>query len=324
MRDLLGSAAVGTFAEAARTPPSRSRTRRSRTPDPWKRTPCSPSAADRPSAWARRSPCEPVFRSWRCPAYAGSEMTPILGETEKPQTTRAAAGSAAQDGGLRRRPDAHATAAILVVSGINAMAHAVEALYAQDRDPVAFLMAGEALNSSSRFLRSSRDVRTTARHGRMRCTGRGWRARASARWAWPCTTRCATCWAAHRPSARRNPHRGPAARGHLRRAGGPRSHGTRHAGAAGGRRRERSLRLRREACRALREPRHARWGSSRRPNSSCGRLWNPRPSSPGSCPRLPDPRLGRGDAADAAGQRPSPDRLRHRTLDHHGSTPCVI
>jgi alcohol dehydrogenase class IV len=32
------------------------------------------------------------------------------------------------------------------------MAHAVEALYAQDRDPVAFLMAGEALDSLTRSL----------------------------------------------------------------------------------------------------------------------------------------------------------------------------
>ncbi|MBO3679198.1 maleylacetate reductase [Streptomyces sp. NEAU-YJ-81] len=85
--------------------------------------------------------------------YAGSEMTPILGETEGRKKT------------TRRLPevllktvvyDVDLTltfpAAISVVSGINAMAHAVEALYAQDRDPVAFLMAGEALDSLTRSL----------------------------------------------------------------------------------------------------------------------------------------------------------------------------
>jgi alcohol dehydrogenase class IV len=85
--------------------------------------------------------------------YAGSEMTPILGETEGHRKT------------TRRLPevllktvvyDVDLTltlpAAISVVSGINAMAHAVEALYAQDRDPVAFLMAGEALDSLTRSL----------------------------------------------------------------------------------------------------------------------------------------------------------------------------
>lgn len=85
--------------------------------------------------------------------YAGSEMTPILGETEGRRKT------------TRRLPEAllrtvvydvdltlTLPAAISVVSGINAMAHAVEALYAQDRDPVAFLMAGEALDSLTRSL----------------------------------------------------------------------------------------------------------------------------------------------------------------------------
>lgn len=85
--------------------------------------------------------------------YAGSEMTPILGETEgRAKTTR-------------RLPDVLLRtvvydvdltltfpAAASVVSGINAMAHAVEALYAQDRDPLAFLMAGEALDSLARSL----------------------------------------------------------------------------------------------------------------------------------------------------------------------------
>ncbi|WP_413105159.1 maleylacetate reductase [Streptomyces sp. Inha503] len=85
--------------------------------------------------------------------YAGSEMTPILGETEGGRKT------------TRRLPEAllktvvydvdltlTLPVGISAVSGVNAMAHAVEALYAQDRDPVAFLMAGEALDALTRSL----------------------------------------------------------------------------------------------------------------------------------------------------------------------------
>ncbi|MER6069710.1 maleylacetate reductase [Streptomyces sp. NPDC001817] len=104
--------------------------------------------------------------------YAGSEMTPILGETEGRRKT------------TRRLPevlpktvvyDVDLTftfpAAASVVSGINAMAHAVEALYAQDRDPLAFLMAGEALESLIRSLPvvaqrpDDREARADALHG---------------------------------------------------------------------------------------------------------------------------------------------------------------
>ncbi|MET7996966.1 maleylacetate reductase [Amycolatopsis sp. NPDC005232] len=85
--------------------------------------------------------------------YAGSEMTPILGETEGHRKT------------TRRLPEILLKTVVYdidltltvpaktsVVSGINAMAHAVEALYAHDRDPVAFLLAGEALDSLTRSL----------------------------------------------------------------------------------------------------------------------------------------------------------------------------
>ncbi|MFE3167556.1 maleylacetate reductase [Streptomyces sp. NPDC059224] len=85
--------------------------------------------------------------------YAGSEMTPILGETEGgSKTTRRLTD-------VRPRTvvyDVELThtlpAAVSVVSGVNAMAHAVEALYARDGDPVAFLMAGEALDALARSL----------------------------------------------------------------------------------------------------------------------------------------------------------------------------
>jgi alcohol dehydrogenase class IV len=99
--------------------------------------------------------------------YAGSEMTPILGETEGGRKR------------TRRLPevllrtvvyDVDLTLtlppAVSVVSGLNAVAHAVEALYAEDRDPVAFLMAGEALDalvrSLPRILRRPADMEARA------------------------------------------------------------------------------------------------------------------------------------------------------------------
>lgn len=78
--------------------------------------------------------------------YAGSEMTPILGETS---------------GGVKntRRDDRILPALALydvalthslpagfsVTSGLNAIAHAVEALYARDRNPIVSIMAEQAI-----------------------------------------------------------------------------------------------------------------------------------------------------------------------------------
>ena len=78
--------------------------------------------------------------------YAGSEVTPILGETENGQK-------------VTRRDDAilprfvvydpeltyGLPVQISVTSGINALAHAVEALYAPDSSPIVGLMAREAI-----------------------------------------------------------------------------------------------------------------------------------------------------------------------------------
>ena len=85
--------------------------------------------------------------------YAGSEMTPILGETKDGVKT------------TQRTPkvlpevviyDVDLTlglpAAIAATSGMNAMAHAVEALYARDRNPVTSLMAEEGIRSLAQAL----------------------------------------------------------------------------------------------------------------------------------------------------------------------------
>jgi len=78
--------------------------------------------------------------------YAGSEMTPILGETEggKKTTHRDAAllpETVIYDVALTRS----LPVGITVASAMNAMAHAVEALYAADRNPVTDMLAVDAI-----------------------------------------------------------------------------------------------------------------------------------------------------------------------------------
>ncbi|MCP8690323.1 maleylacetate reductase [Marinobacterium sedimentorum] len=85
--------------------------------------------------------------------YAGSEMTPIIGETEKglKKTQRT----------LKVLPevviyDVDLTltlpAAMSGTSGLNAIAHAVEALYARDQNPVVSLMAEAGIEALARSL----------------------------------------------------------------------------------------------------------------------------------------------------------------------------
>jgi maleylacetate reductase len=108
--------------------------------------------------------------------YAGSEMTPILGETRDGiKTTQ------------RRReivPDTviydvdltmSLPAATSAMSGLNAMAHAVEALYAPDANPIISLMAEEGIAALCRALPrivampSDRDARADALLGAWLC-----------------------------------------------------------------------------------------------------------------------------------------------------------
>jgi maleylacetate reductase len=78
--------------------------------------------------------------------YAGSEMTPILGETSDGVKTTRSHPQIMPDTVIY---DVALTLslppAIAAVSGMNALAHAVEALYAQDRNPIVSLMATEAI-----------------------------------------------------------------------------------------------------------------------------------------------------------------------------------
>lgn len=108
--------------------------------------------------------------------YAGSEMTAILGETK--------------DGAKTTQSDRRILPEVVIydvdltmtlpallsgTSGINAIAHAVEALYARDRNPVISLMAVEGIAAFSKALpRISKDpadkeARTSALYGAWLC-----------------------------------------------------------------------------------------------------------------------------------------------------------
>lgn len=85
--------------------------------------------------------------------YAGSEMTPILGETvDGLKTTRRSAsilpGTVIYDVNLTLSLPVE----LSVTSGINAIAHAVEALYAPDTNPIIRLIANEAIRALSQAL----------------------------------------------------------------------------------------------------------------------------------------------------------------------------
>jgi maleylacetate reductase len=80
--------------------------------------------------------------------YAGSEVTPILGQTEDGQKTtlrdeRVLPAVVIYDADLTK----DLPVGMSVTSGLNAMAHAVEAVYAQDRNPVSTLQAVEGVRA---------------------------------------------------------------------------------------------------------------------------------------------------------------------------------
>jgi alcohol dehydrogenase class IV len=108
--------------------------------------------------------------------YAGSEMTPILGETRD--------GEKITQRSLKVLPetviyDVDLTLALppklSAASGLNAIAHAVEALYAQDRNPITDLMAEEGVRAFARALPliaetpGDREARSEALYGAWLC-----------------------------------------------------------------------------------------------------------------------------------------------------------
>jgi maleylacetate reductase len=85
--------------------------------------------------------------------YAGSEMTPVLGET--------ANGAKTTQRNMKVLPETviygveltlSLPASMSATSGVNAMAHAVEALYAANANPVTSMMAEESLRLLARAL----------------------------------------------------------------------------------------------------------------------------------------------------------------------------
>jgi maleylacetate reductase len=85
--------------------------------------------------------------------YAGSEVTPVLGETvDGVKTTRSSPAILPETVIYDVDLSLDLPAAITLTSSINALAHAVEALYSAQRNPVTDLMALEAVTSITRAL----------------------------------------------------------------------------------------------------------------------------------------------------------------------------
>jgi alcohol dehydrogenase class IV len=108
--------------------------------------------------------------------YAGSEMTPILGETKDGLKTTVRDNAVLPETVIY---DVDLTLSLPVglaaTSGINAIAHAVEALYARDRNPVISLMAEEGIRALASALPAiaaksdDREARTEALYGAWLC-----------------------------------------------------------------------------------------------------------------------------------------------------------
>ncbi|UJX46689.1 maleylacetate reductase [Xanthobacter sp. YC-JY1] len=108
--------------------------------------------------------------------YAGSEMTPILGETQEGRKTTIRSLDVLPEAVIY---DVDLTltlpAGLSATSGVNAIAHAVEALYARDRNPVISLMAEDGIRTLSSALPilihepANIEARTMALYGAWLC-----------------------------------------------------------------------------------------------------------------------------------------------------------
>jgi alcohol dehydrogenase class IV len=108
--------------------------------------------------------------------YAGSEMTPILGETKDGQKTTIRSNDVLPETVIYDVDLTLSLPAVLAAtSGMNAIAHAVEALYARDSNPVVSLMAEEAIRALARALPAivtnpdNREARSEALYGAWLC-----------------------------------------------------------------------------------------------------------------------------------------------------------
>jgi maleylacetate reductase len=109
-------------------------------------------------------------------SYAGSEMTPIVGQTSGGIKTTQSSPKILPETVIY---DVDLTmtmpAALSAISGINAIAHAVEALYARDRNPIISLMAQEGIAKLAQALPAicadpnDRGARTDAFYGAWLC-----------------------------------------------------------------------------------------------------------------------------------------------------------
>ena len=108
--------------------------------------------------------------------YAGSEMTPILGETQDGRKTTQRSAKVLPEVVIY---DVDLTLtlppALSSTSGMNAIAHAVEALYSPDRNPIVSLMADDGIASLGRALPkiiqdpADRSARSDALYGAWLC-----------------------------------------------------------------------------------------------------------------------------------------------------------
>jgi len=108
--------------------------------------------------------------------YAGSEMTPILGETESGQkTTRSSPAILPETVIYDVELTLGLPVAMSATSGINAIAHAVEALYTRDANPITSLMAEQGIAALAGALPKiaaaprDRGARTDALYGAWLC-----------------------------------------------------------------------------------------------------------------------------------------------------------
>ncbi len=109
-------------------------------------------------------------------SYAGSEMTPIVGQTSGGIKTTQSSPKILPETVIY---DVDLTmtmpAQLAAISGINAIAHAVEALYARDRNPIISLMAQEGIAKLAHALPAicadadDRGARTDALYGAWLC-----------------------------------------------------------------------------------------------------------------------------------------------------------